>query len=133
MFLDSGNGTFGDQKIYSTGIGSNASSVAVGDMERDYYLDIVVANYGANDIRIYFGDRTSHLSRQMAYTTGINSHLVFVAVHDLNGDNHLDIVAIDSVNEKVYVLPGNENGTFPLLSMYMTDFGSNPVSMGAWY
>ena len=126
IFFGNGNGTFADQKIYSTGIGSNPSSVAVGDVD---HLDIIVANNGINNITIFHGDIDENFSRKVTYSTGMNSHPEFVSIHDFNGDHHLDIIAIDSIDERVYILLGNQNGTFPLLSMYITDFGSNPIFM----
>ena len=124
IFVGNGNGTFADQKIYSTGVGSNPSSVAVGDVDHDDHVNIIVANSDAKSISIFFE------GRHAIYSTGSDSHPGFVAVYDFNGDDRLDIAAIDSLSERVYILPGNENGTFPLLSIYLTDFGSSPISMG---
>ena len=131
LFFGTGNGTFADQKIHSTNFGSNPTSVTAGDINHDNYLDIIVANSGAKNISLFFGDETGNFTRYVTYSTGSDSHPEFVGVYDLNGDNQLDIIALDSVNEQVYVLPGNENGTFPLLSMYLTESGSRPVSIGS--
>ena len=127
LFFGTENETFGEQKIYSTGLRTNPSSVTVGDVNHDDYLDIIVANSGANDISIFFGDQNGDFSRQRTYSIGANSHPEFVALYDLNGDDQLDIIATDSVNDRVYILPGNKNGTFPFLSIYSTDFRSSPV------
>ena len=129
IFFGNGNGTFADQKIYSTGIGSNPSSVVVGDVDHDENLDLIVANYGAECISIFFGERDESFTRHVIYSTGSDSHPEFVAVYDFNGDDRLDILAIDSLNERAYILPGNENNTIPLLSVYLTDIGSIPISM----
>ena len=129
LFLGYGNGRFKDQKIYSTGFQSNPSSVVIDDLNNDHYLDIVVANSGRNNIKIFFGDKDGSLSREVSYSTGWNSHPSFVGIDDVNGDDQLDLIAIDSMNEKVYILPGDENGSFPFLSIYRTDVGSNPISV----
>lgn len=131
LFFGDGNGTFADQVIHSTGSGSNPSSVVTGDVDHDNYLDIIVASYGTHNVKILFGDRNETFVRQMTYSTGMNSHPEFVSVNDINGDDQLDIIAIDSVNEKVYVFSRNDDGTFPLLSTYFADFGSSPISMGS--
>ena len=131
FFFGKGNGTFADQQIYSTNFGSNPTSVTVGDINHDHYLDIIVANSNAKNIRIFFGDETGNFNGYMTYSTGLDSYPEFVGVYDLNGDNQLDIIAIDSINERIYVLPGNENGTFPLLSMYITESASRPISISS--
>jgi hypothetical protein len=56
LFVGYGNGTFKDQKIYSTSFRSNPLSVAIVDINNDNYLDIIVANYGRNNIKIFFGN-----------------------------------------------------------------------------
>ena len=129
LFLGYGNGTFKDQMIYSTGFESNPSSVAIDDLNNDHYSDIVVANSGTSYIEIFFGDKDANLTKQVSYSTGWNSHPDFVGIYDVNKDNQLDLIAIDSINEKVYILPGNENRTFSLLSIYPVDLGSNPISV----
>ncbi|CAF4279575.1 unnamed protein product, partial [Rotaria magnacalcarata] len=55
IFLGYGNGTFSDLMIYSTGNGSNPSSVAIGDFNSDSYADITVANVDTNSFGIFYG------------------------------------------------------------------------------
>ena len=130
LFFGFGNGTFADQTIYSTGIGSNPTSVTIGDANLDEFLDVIIANNGTSNIQILFGNQDGNYNKQDKYSTGLNSRIAFVSVHDLNGDNHPDIIALDSKNERLYVLQGNENSTFPLLSIYVADSGSGPISLG---
>ena len=40
---------------YSTGFASAPNMVAVGDFNNDHRLDIAVANYGTNNVGIFFG------------------------------------------------------------------------------
>jgi hypothetical protein len=65
IFLGYGNGTFASQILYSNGLGSHPSSVAVGDFNNDTLLDIVVANYGINSISVFLGDGNGHFGSQI--------------------------------------------------------------------
>ena len=47
-----GNGSFGNARSYSMGYDSRPYSVAVGDFDRDGWMDIAVANFGADYVEI---------------------------------------------------------------------------------
>ncbi|CAF0842232.1 unnamed protein product [Didymodactylos carnosus] len=53
ILLGDGNGRFRKQKIYSTGSGSNAVEITIGDFNRDNRLDFVSANLNNNIIGIF--------------------------------------------------------------------------------
>lgn len=55
MFFDYGNETFTYQKTFSTGSDSHPCSIAVSDMNNDNQSDLIIANYGINQIGIFFG------------------------------------------------------------------------------
>jgi hypothetical protein len=52
VFLGKGNGSFLEPKIYSLGYNVVPESVAIGYINNDNMLDIVVANYGTNNLEI---------------------------------------------------------------------------------
>ncbi len=52
VLLNAGNGIFLAQTTYSTGAGSNPFSIAVVDVNSDSKPDIVVTDYGLNNIGI---------------------------------------------------------------------------------
>ena len=91
IFLGNGDGTFSFQTTYSTGSGSYPYDVAIGDFNNDSRLDIVVANYGTNNIGIFLGYGNGTFSNQITYSTGSNSYPQSVAVGDFNNDSRLDI------------------------------------------
>jgi predicted Zn-dependent protease with MMP-like domain len=53
VFLGFGNGTFFEAKSYSLGYNTRPQSVAIGDMNNDGLLDIIVANYGGDYVQIF--------------------------------------------------------------------------------
>ena len=55
IFLANINGTFEEQKTFSTGPYSNPYSLVVGHFNDDNLLDVVVANHGTNSISLFLG------------------------------------------------------------------------------
>jgi hypothetical protein len=55
IFLGYGNLTFTDQKTCSTGSLSSPYSIAVGDLNNDTLVDMVVANYGTDSVGVFLG------------------------------------------------------------------------------
>ena len=55
IFLGYGNGSFENQKTYTTTRGSNPSSVAIGDFNNDNHSDIAVANTNIGSVGLFFG------------------------------------------------------------------------------
>ncbi len=129
VFLGHGDGTFGSQKLYSTGNGSVPAFVAVGDFNSDNRLDIVVANYGTDNLSIFLGYGNGTFSMQATYSTGYGSSPNFIVVGDLNSDNNLDIVVANSGSNNIGILCGYGNGTFSIQMVYSTGNGSVPYAV----
>ncbi|CAF1487942.1 unnamed protein product, partial [Rotaria sordida] len=92
IFLGYSHEPFGDITNYPTGDGSQPHSVAVADFNKDGYSDIVVTNYGTDNIGIFLGFGKRIFSTMIIYSTGIGSTPRSAAVGDLNNDNLTDIV-----------------------------------------
>jgi hypothetical protein len=98
-------------------VDSAPQAIAVGDFNEDGKLDVVVANsqlkaYGYYTVAVLKGDGLGGFS--FVDTTGIGgSHPYGVAVGDLNGDGHLDVVATAFDNATVARLLGDGTGSFP--------------------
>ena len=124
---------FAMQRKYSTGSGSRPSSLAVADLNNDNILDIVVINSGNKNIGIRLGIGNGFFGVETIYSTGPNSLPQSVNVADLNKDNQLDIVIIDSQSDSINIFFGYGNGMFSNALIYPMENGSNATAMTIGY
>ncbi|CAF4932984.1 unnamed protein product, partial [Rotaria sp. Silwood1] len=109
-----GNISFANQVTYSTGLSSFPYSIAVHDFNNDSRLDIVVANYGSNNVGIFLGYGNGSFTNQTTYPTGSNSDPYSVAVDDFNNDTIPDIVVANHGTNNLGVFLGYGNGAFAI-------------------
>ncbi len=105
---------------YTTDVGSHPHSVAVSDLNNDGWSDVVVANYGTDNVGILLGRSYGVLDTMMTCSTGIGSAPYSVAIADFNNDTHLDIVFTNSETNNIAILLGYGNGTFTIGATYST-------------
>jgi hypothetical protein len=129
VFLGYGDGTFSTQTTHSTGSNSGPCSVAVGDLNNDRRLDIVVANYGTGTIGISLGYGDGTFSNLMTYSVGSNSNSLSITISDLNKDSRLDIVVANYWTCNIGILFGYGDGTFSNETIYSTGSDSGPSSV----
>jgi hypothetical protein len=102
IFHGYGNGSFLNQRMYSTGSGSYPYSVAVGDFNNDTILDIIVANYGTNNLCVLLGLGNGTFASLILFSMNYGSHPFSVVVGDFNSDKKLDFAVAndgtDSLN-----------------------------------
>ena len=120
---------FLSQTTYSTGSSSRPYSIAVGDLNNDTFMDIVVANSGNENFGVILGYGNGSFANEMIYSTGVGSNPQHVIVDDFNRDNQLDIAITNPRNDSIIVLLGNGNGSFSTQLTYSTGSGSNPSSL----
>ena len=130
ILLGYGNGTFASQKTYTTLSKSHPSSIALADFNHDHHLDIVVSNNGSGNVGIFLGNGDGSFEAQKIYPVDSDSHPEYITVNDLNEDNELDVVVVDSVNDRVHILLGDGNGSFAIITTYDGISESSPVSVG---
>lgn len=124
VLSNTGNGTFVNQSIYSTGTGSSPRSVVVGDVNNDNKPDIVVTNGALNTVGVLLNAGSGTFLNQTTYSTGTSSSPRSVAVGDVNNDNKPDIVVTNIGLGVVGVFLNAGNGTFFNQTTYSTGTGS---------
>ena len=127
ILLRFGNDSFTAATYLSTGYDSFPYSIAIGDLNKDGWLDIAVANYGTDNVGIFFGNADGIFTSQTTHTTGTDSHPYSVAVGDLNNDTYLDIAVVNSNTNSIKILLGYGNGSFAASALYSTSRNSKPI------
>jgi len=78
--------------------------LAVVDVNSDSKPDIIVTNYGTNNVGVFLNSGTGTFMAQTTYSTGTGSGPHFVAVVDVNSDNKPDIIVTNYNTASVGVL-----------------------------
>jgi predicted nucleotidyltransferase len=117
------------ESICSTGSSPHSRAVALGHFNKDTQLDIVMANYGLNNVEVLLQDTNKTFSIQIILSTGALSLPTSVAIGDFNNDSELDITVANSGTENIGVLFGYGNGSFTSETTFSTGLGSIPQSV----
>jgi predicted Zn-dependent protease with MMP-like domain len=120
VLFGQGNGNLALQNSYSTGYDSLPFSIALGDFNSDNRPDIVVANYGTNNIGIFLSYGNTSFTNQTTYLTGYGSRPYSVVVGDFNNDSKLDIIVANSGTGSINLLLGTGRGTFEIPRTFIT-------------
>ncbi|EPX64970.1 hypothetical protein D187_000395 [Cystobacter fuscus DSM 2262] len=114
VFLAKTDGTFEEQLRYVTD--DDYVQTAVGDINSDGMVDVVMSSRDANTFGALYGNRGGLLAPHRAYmaraSPATSSMLSALAVADLNGDGRLDVAVADGLNGTVNRLHGLPDGGF---------------------
>jgi len=102
----------------------------VSALNNDGQLDIVVANYGTNNIDILFKDGNCSFKSQVMLNSDSNSHPSSIAFGDLNGDNRLNIYVANIGDHNIDVFFGYDDGSFANQMNYSAGSYSQSVAVG---
>jgi hypothetical protein len=117
------------ESICSTGSSPHPRAVALADFNKDTQLDIVMANYGLDNVEVLLQNTIKTFSMQIMFSTGALSISTSVAVGDFNNDSELDITVANSGIENIGVLYGYGNGSFTSQTTFSTGLDSIPQSV----
>ena len=129
VLLGAGDGTFKSSGEYD--LGTDATAIAVGDLNGDNHTDIAVA--GGAAVMLLFGNGDGAFQAPVSVGT-VGAYAL--AVGDVNGDGVNDIVATgteivqNTPEPAVFVLLGNGGGTFRGPESYIVDSAPTFVVLG---
>ena len=97
LLLGDGNGGFAlatnSPVVMRIGQHPHTHGLAIGDLNGDGKLDLVTVNSDDNDVAVAFGDGRGGFTRAPGSPFAVGKSPYPLALGDLNGDGHLDIVA----------------------------------------
>ena len=128
VLINDRNGTFHSQITFPTGTASRPYSLAVGHLNNDIHLDVVVANFDTNSIGVLFGDGNGTFATPL-YTSLGSSRPLSLALAHFNNDSALDVVVANYATFTIAVLLGDNSGFFQLDSVYEMGYDSMPYSI----
>lgn len=122
VLLGDGRGAFPRQRQIDVTGALRGEHLACGDLDEDGTLDLVVGQHDASyDLILLFGDGRGGFARRAPPLRPLASsepHNHGIALADLNGDRHLDIIALNAgghrgkPDESITVLTGDGKGGF---------------------
>ena len=112
ILLGNGDGTFTPAANNPVSVGSEPSSVEVGDFNGDGIADLAVTNYGGESLTILLGSGNGTFSSAANSPVTVGSGPSSVVLGDFNGDGIPDLAVANYGANTVTVLLGNGNGTF---------------------
>jgi hypothetical protein len=107
-------------------VGTAPSAVALGDLNNDGFIDIVVANSGSADVSVLLGKGDGTFQPAVTYSVGNGPSGITLA--KTSGHIYPDIIVTNQTDSSVSVLLGNGDGTFEAATTY-TIPNSSPVGV----
>ncbi len=123
---------FGQASGSPVAAGTLPTHVASGDWNEDGELDLAVASYGTNDVRILLGTGAGEFTPVAAVAVGSGPD--YVTAGDWNGDSTLDLVLSNNLSHNLTILIGDGAGGFSEAVGSPIPVGVNPnwVAVGDW-
>ncbi|CAF4210762.1 unnamed protein product, partial [Rotaria sordida] len=130
VLLHYDRGAMKNEITFTPSVGAHLTCVAVSDFNNDSVLDIVIANYGSNNLRVSLGYGNGTFGNGMIFSTGLKSQPYSVAINDFNRDGQVDIAVVNRGTKSLSTFLGERNGTFESQTNYSTSFDFAPLVVG---
>lgn len=112
FYLNDGAGNFPASGMSIGSEVEDSSGIAVGDIDGDGNMDVVVANFGSAPNRLYLGDGDGAFSASGTAIGTTHYDTRAIELHDFDGDGDLDVIAGNRNHvDRVYLNDGG--GNFP--------------------
>ena len=109
-------------------VGSGPNDVAIGDVNGDGKLDLVVANFNSNTVSVLLGNGAGGFGAKTDFIVGAGPAQVGIA--DISGDGKPDLVVANFNSNTVSVLLGNGTGGFGAKTDFVTGGNPSGVAIG---
>jgi hypothetical protein len=106
-------------------VDSNPTSVAVGDVDGNGTLDLVVANQASGTVSVLLGNGDGSFQKAVSYAAGL--HPVAVVLGHFHDPHVLDLAVANVASGTVSILLGNGDGSFKAAQSYAA--GHGPISL----
>ena len=77
------------------------TSVAVGDLNNDHHLDVIMSTKQPCEIYGLLGDGAGSFQTQTIYSPQTTDNAIWISVNDLNNDSCLDIISIEEMSTAI--------------------------------
>ena len=115
VLLGKGDGQFA-ASASSTSVTDSPGEVALGDVNLDGKLDLAVATHDSYGVMLFFGDGNGGFTvaptSPIVMRDGTQPHTHGLALADMNRDNKLDLVTVNSTDNDVSLALGDGRGGF---------------------
>ncbi|MBA3916659.1 MAG: VCBS repeat-containing protein, partial [Acidobacteriales bacterium] len=129
VWANKGDGTFRGPSYY--GVGVDPRGFTVGDINKDGHPDVIAANDQDATVSVLLNNGGGMLISRREYGVDLNEFADVgpVAVGYIDRDNNLDAAVVDHFGNRIFVVPGNPNGSFRTPKIFSTGEFPNTVAL----